>query len=69
MTEGVLNLRVVSRDGEQVVKLQCPGCGQWCDLDDDQYHGRVSVWHDVPGCGYHQTVDFENDERVRFPVE
>lgn len=38
--------------------FECPGCGAWANLDDDQFHGRVSVWHvDCPG-GYHETHDF-----------
>ena len=38
----------------------CPGCGQEAYLDDDQWHGRVSVDHDSMGCpgGYHETHDY-----------
>jgi hypothetical protein len=25
--------------------FECPGCKQWAYLDDDQWHGRVSVDH------------------------
>lgn len=39
-------------------QLQCPGCGQWAYIDDDQYHGRVSVDHTNEGCTYHETHDF-----------
>ncbi len=39
-------------------KLKCPKCSEWCYLDDDQFHGRVSTFHDVKECGYHETVDF-----------
>lgn len=58
-------LRTITRDGEDVRQLRCPGCGEWADLDDDQYHGRVSVWHaeDEGGCGYHETHDFASMER------
>lgn len=40
--------------------FQCPGCGQWAYLDDDQFHGRVSINHAADGCagGYHETHDF-----------
>jgi hypothetical protein len=40
--------------------LECPGCGQWAYLDDDQWHGRVSVDHAADGCpgGYHETHDY-----------
>lgn len=52
------HLRVVRRDGEPQWMLQCPDCEQWADLDDDQFHGRVSVDHTDTGCSYHETHDF-----------
>ena len=53
-------LRRVQIDGEPVWCLECPGCGQWGELDDYQLHGRVSVDHATDGCagGYHETHDF-----------
>lgn len=53
-------LRRVIRDGEPTWLLECPGCGQWGGLDDDQLHGQVSVDHAAMGCsgGYHETHDF-----------
>jgi hypothetical protein len=55
-------LHAVVRDGETVWLLQCPGCGEWADIDDDQLHGRVSVDHDPAdgGCGFHETRDWMN---------
>lgn len=52
--------RCVSRDGEIEWLFECPGCGQWASLDDDQWHGRVSVDHAADGCagGYHETHDY-----------
>lgn len=40
--------------------FECPGCGTWAYLDDDQWHGRVSVDHAGDGCagGYHETHDY-----------
>lgn len=40
--------------------FECPGCGTWAHLDDDQWHGRVSVDHASMGCerGYHETHDY-----------
>ncbi len=37
--------------------FECPGCGQWAYLDNDQWHGDVSVDHTTDGCsgGYHET--------------
>ena len=57
-------VRRVRRDGQVVHKLKCPDCGKWADLDDDQYHGRVSVDHSNEQCGYHETFDFS----VRMPA-
>lgn len=56
-------LRIITRDDEDVRQLRCPKCGVWADLDDDQYHGRVSVHHDDPSCGYHETHDFASMDR------
>lgn len=47
-------LRLVSRDGEWVWTLTCPGCGLRADLDDDMFHGRVST--QCPDCSFHETV-------------
>jgi hypothetical protein len=58
-------LRTIKRDGEPVVQLQCPQCGRWGDIDDDQLHGRVSVDHtDVHRgetlCTFHETRDWKS---------
>ena len=55
--------RAVQRDGERQWLMECPGCGEWASLDDDQWHGRVSVDHASMGCagGYHETHDFAAD--------
>ena len=53
--------------------FECPGCGTWAYLDDDQWHGRISVDHSgetspTTGavCDYHETNDYftalEGDE-------
>lgn len=53
-------IRRVTRDGQRAFLLECPGCGRLGTLDDDQWHGRVSVDHAADGCtgGYHETHDF-----------
>jgi len=48
-------VRLVRRDGELVRNFKCPGCGQWGDVDDDQWHGRVSI--ECPDCSFHETRD------------
>lgn len=56
-----LTLRNVTRDGELTWLLCCPGCGEWGEVDDDQFHGRVSIDHTGQGprhdCGFHETHD------------
>jgi hypothetical protein len=51
------SIRLVQRDGKAVVKFQCPGCGKWGVIDDDQYHGRVSIACLFPECDFHETLD------------
>lgn len=50
-------LRQVLSDGEPVWKLQCPQCGRWGGVDEDQLHGRSSVDHTDPiiPCTFHET--------------
>lgn len=38
--------------------FQCPGCGNWAYLDEDQIDGKVSVDHTNTGCSYHETHDY-----------
>jgi len=55
------NLKPVFRDGELLAKLQCPVCEEWGSLDDDQFHGRVSVKCEAtPGCTFHEVVNFSD---------
>lgn len=42
-------------DGNKEWKMKCPGCEAWGFIDDDQYHGRVSI--DCLECDYHETVN------------
>jgi len=53
--------------------FECPGCGRWAYLDDDQWHGRVSVDHSgetspTTGavCTYHETHDYQAELRARI---
>lgn len=38
-------------------KFKCPKCGAWAYLDDDQIAGKVSIYHDIPHCLFHETID------------
>lgn len=51
-------LQKVQLDGEAAWKLQCPQCGTWGYLDDDQFHGRVST---QCACGFHETVNWSKE--------
>jgi hypothetical protein len=55
-------IKRVKRDGEIIVKLKCPKCGLWGDLDKDQFFGMVSVLCD---CGFHETINFSSLEQKR----
>lgn len=59
---GRFNLVKTQDDGQPADTwlFECPGCGTWAYLDDDQWHGRVSVDHASMGCagGYHETHDY-----------
>lgn len=67
---GRFNLVKTQDDGElaDTWLFECPGCGTWAYLDDDQWHGRVSVDHDSMGCGghYHETHDYSAALRARI---
>lgn len=43
--------------------FECPGCGTWAYLDNDQWLGLVSVDHAADGCtgGYHETHNYAAD--------
>lgn len=51
---------VLDKDGHEAFLFECPGCGQWAYLDEDQWNGRVSVDHATDGCPgrYHETHEY-----------
>jgi hypothetical protein len=51
--------------------LECPGCGEWGQLDDDQMNGRVSVDHASMGCPgkYHETHDFAKELAIAIQAK
>lgn len=63
--EGLLRITIL--DGEPSWRLQCPQCGHWGEIDEDQLHGRVSTDHTNCGvtyerseceCTFHETRDW-----------
>jgi hypothetical protein len=69
------NFRKVNEDPfapfEDCWLFQCPGCGTWAYLDDDQWNGRVSVDHASDGCSgnYHETHNYKQVLLDRFRVD
>jgi len=49
-----VKVKEVILDDKLVRKIRCPGCGVWGIIDDDQFHGRVSILCD---CGFHETIN------------
>jgi hypothetical protein len=47
-------------DGKPTWFFECPGCGEWGPLADEQLDGRMSIDHASHGCpaGYHETHNF-----------
>jgi len=54
-------IKKVVRDEKEVLKLRCPKCEKWGDIDNEQYHGQISILCD---CGYHETLDLS-----KLPIE
>lgn len=68
----------VRRVQEGVWAFEVPGCGKTERLNEEQFHGRLSVNHTaVCSCGYHETHDFSQvgscpngpDEHGNYPCE
>ena len=54
-----LLLRKVRLDGKEIIKLQCPKCKIWATIDDDQFHGRVSLDCPTESCDFHETHNLQ----------
>lgn len=54
---GLLRPDVVGATGESFPLFRCPGCGETGTIDDDQFHGRVSIACPF-ACGYHEQRDW-----------
>ena len=60
--DDALQVKQVMCDGTPIMKFKCPGCRGWGQVDDDQYHGRVSI---LCGCGFHETIDLSKKARIK----
>lgn len=48
----------VNRNEKRILKIACPSCGQWGDLEDHSIdeHGQVVPSVDCPECDFHDLV-------------
>ena len=58
MTSRKMIIQDVMLDGKEVKKFCCPECGVWGYIDDDQFHGRVSI---LCECGFHKTINLSKE--------
>lgn len=49
---GLKKVKDAENGREPRATIMCPSCKGVGTIDDDQYHGRISIWCD---CGYHET--------------
>ena len=52
---GLLRPDVLGATRESFPLFRCPKCRQTGFIDEDQFHGRVSIVCPTEGCGYHET--------------
>lgn len=41
--------------------FRCPKCNTVCEIDEDQFHGRVNIQCPSKGCPYHGTKDWSKE--------
>lgn len=70
VTTDLGRFRAIVSDGVNAFLFECPGCGEWGHLDDDQWNGRVSVDHASQGCvgHYHETHNYQATLRAVVAV-
>lgn len=49
----------IKRDGKEIIKFKCPKCSEWGDIDNDQYNGKVSIFHEK--CSFHETINLKKE--------
>ena len=58
MMSGILKPEVIGTNAEAFPLFRCPLCFESGVIDEDQYHGRVSIECPNPMCTYHETRDW-----------
>lgn len=56
--DGVLRPDVIGTNKDAFPLFRCPSCKQTGEIDEDQFHGRVSIQCPNPSCPYHETKDW-----------
>lgn len=54
LTRNVKRIEIGETERRLQAQAQCPACGQWADIDHDQFDGSVSL---VCECGWHGYID------------
>jgi hypothetical protein len=52
---------VLAIEQPSLLVFVCPQCKGRGEIDDDQYHGRVSILCQGTGCTYHETKDWSKE--------
>lgn len=58
--------KLVDPTPDSYAVCNCPNCGAFTVMDEDQYHGRVSMLCD---CGYHETHDMAQLEKRKTDAD
>ncbi len=58
---GVLLAGQVGVSEKSFPLFRCPVCRKSGAVDDDQFHGRVSIVCPTPFCDYHETRDWSKE--------
>lgn len=53
------DVKQVLRDGKYIYKFKCHSCGNWGEIDNDQYNGKVSI---LCICGFHETINLNKKQ-------
>ena len=55
LATGILRPDVIGATRESFPLFRCPQCKHSGFIDEDQFHGRVSIVCPTPDCTYHET--------------
>lgn len=61
VVKGRLRPETTGATQESFPLFRCPGCKRSGTIDEDQFHGRVSIQCPFEDCSYHETKDWSQD--------